>query len=165
MRLRRYRRRQRGNRRVRDLDVVSSGIAARRALTQHPRQRLPAGVIAVRIQQMMPEPLEVRFREFLVRVREGHGGIQPDAGHTCQHLIRDPHPGQLPVPRHRLPPGVPARRVRCGSQLPRRPRAALCDLLQRPVRRRHRRDLPERLLLISQHPEITDRPGTISDHA
>ena len=46
------RRRQRRDRRVGDRDVISSGIAARRALAQHPRQRLPAGVIAERQQRM-----------------------------------------------------------------------------------------------------------------
>ena len=88
------------------------------------------------------------------------------AGHASQHLVRDPHPRQLPVPSPPAPKrtGAP-RSLRQSVPAPSAPRAALRDLPQRPVFGRHRRDLPERLLLISQHPAITDRPGTISDHA
>ncbi len=69
------------------------------------------------------------------------------------------------VPRHDLRPRMPARGANGSGQLLLRPGAAPGDLLQRSVRRRHRRDLPERLRLISQHPEIADRAGAVRDRA
>jgi hypothetical protein len=45
--------RQRHDRRVCDRDMVRSGVRACRALAQHPGQRLPAGVVAVRQQRVM----------------------------------------------------------------------------------------------------------------
>jgi hypothetical protein len=59
-------RRQRGDRRVHDRDVVSSGVRACGAAAQHPGQRFPASVIAHRQQRVMAEALEVRLSEFLV---------------------------------------------------------------------------------------------------
>jgi hypothetical protein len=95
----------------------------------------------------------------------GDGRVDPDARHALQGLVRDPHPGQLAVPRHDLRPGVAARGADRGGQLLLRPGAAPGDLLQRPVRRRHRRDLPERLRLVGQHTEVADRAGTVRDRA
>ena len=82
---------------------------ARRGLKkQDPAQRPPAGVIAHRQQRMMPEPLEIRLGQLLVRVREGDRRIQPDARHSRQHPVGQAHPGQRPVPRDDLRPGGPA---------------------------------------------------------
>ena len=159
------RRRQRRDRRVHQADVIGGRVAARRALAQHPRQRLPAGVIAERQQRIMAETFEIPLGQFLLRMGGGDGRVDPDARHALQGLVRDPHPGQRAVPRHDLRPRVAARGVDGSGQLLLHPGAAPGDLLQRPVRRRHRRDLPERLRLISQHPEITDRAGTVRDRA
>ena len=93
------RRRQRRDRRVHDGDVIGGSVAARRALAQHPRQRLPAGVIAERQQRMMAETFEIPLSQFLLRMGGGDGRVDPDAGHALQGLVRDPHPGQRAVPR------------------------------------------------------------------
>ena len=95
----------------------------------------------------------------------GDGRVDPDARHPLQGLVRDPHPGQRAVPRHDLRPRIPACGADRSGQLLLRPGAAPGDLLQRPVRRRHRRDLPERLRLVGKHPEIADRAGTVRDRA
>jgi hypothetical protein len=42
-------------------------------------------------------------------MRERHGGIQPDAHRAVQHLVRQPHPGQRPVPGRDPRPRVPRR--------------------------------------------------------
>jgi hypothetical protein len=114
---------------------------------------------------MMAKALEVRLGQFLVRVGKSDGRVDPDAGHALQGLVRHPHPGQRAVPRHDLRPRVPARSVDRSGQLLLHPGAAPGDLLQRPVRGRHRRDLPERFRLVGQHPEIADRAGAVRDRA
>ena len=68
-----------------------------RAGAQHPGQRL-AGVVAVGQQRVVAEPLEIRLGSFLVAVAGHHRGIQPDAGHAVQHLVRDADAGQGAVP-------------------------------------------------------------------
>jgi len=157
------RRRQRRDRRGRQRDMVSGGVAARRAAAQHPGQRLPAGVITHRQQRMMTIAFEIRFGEFLVRMRERDGGIQPDAGHPVQRPVRQPHPRQPLLPRDDLRPRVPPRRIHRGRQPLIGPAPGAGDLLQRPPRRRHRRHQPEQLRLIGHHPEITDHPGAVRD--
>ena len=98
------RRRQRGDRRrpapagdrrwcsTRRCRGAASRPAAQPVLSQYAEQRV------------MTEPFEIRLREFLVRVRRGDGGIQPDAGHPVQGPVRDPHAGQRAVAGLDLPP-------------------------------------------------------------
>jgi hypothetical protein len=114
---------------------------------------------------MMTETYEIGLGELLVRVRERHRGIEADARHALQGLVRDLHPGQLPVPRDRLRPGEPPPGVHRGGQLPRRRVPAFRDLLQRLVHHRHRRDLPEQLALVGEDPEIAEPPRTVRDRA
>jgi hypothetical protein len=110
---------------------------------------------------MMPVTLEIRFRQFLVAVRLHHGGVKPDARHALQSPVRDPHRRQRPG----LRPRVPTRPVHCRHHLPPDPAAAGRGLLQRPPRRRDRRDWAEQLPLVAHHPEIADHPGTVRDRA
>ena len=145
--------------------MVRGRVRPGRAAAQHPGQRLPAGVIAHRQQRVMAVALEVGLRELLVRVRERHGGIQPDAGDTIQGPVRQPHPGQRAVPGYDLRPRVPPCRIHRRRDPLVRPRPAARDLLQRPPRRRHRRHQPEQLPLIGHHPEIGDHPGAVRDRA
>jgi hypothetical protein len=145
--------------------MVRGGIRPGRPAAQHPGQRLPAGVIAYRQQRVMAIAFEIRLREFLVRMRERHGGIQPDAGHAIQGPVRQPHPRQRAMPGRDLHPRVTAGRVHRRRDPPVRPRPATGDLLQRPPRRRHRRHQPEQLPLIAHHPEIGDHPGAVRDRA
>jgi len=95
------------------------------------------------------------------RVRGHHGRVQPDAGHPVQRLVRDPHRRE----RAGLRPRVPPRPAHCGGEPALRPVPADGDLLQRPPRRRHRRDRPEQLPLVAHHPEIGDNPRPVRDRA
>jgi hypothetical protein len=58
------RRRQRRDRGVRDLDMIGGRAAARRALAQHPPQRLTAGVITEGQQRIMAETFEIPLSQF-----------------------------------------------------------------------------------------------------
>jgi hypothetical protein len=54
-------RRDRGDRRGQQLQVVRGGIRSGRAAAQHPGQRFPAGVIAHRQQRVMAVTFEIRL--------------------------------------------------------------------------------------------------------
>ena len=152
--------RERGDRLAEQPQVISGRVAAGRAGTEHPGQRL-ARVIAGREQWMMPVAFEVRFRQFLVAVRLHDGRVQADARHALQDPVRNPDRRQRPGLRPHMPP----RLVHRGGELAAGPLAAGRGLLQRPPRRRDRRDRAEDLLLVGHHPEITDHPGPVRDRA
>jgi hypothetical protein len=98
-------------------------------------------------------------------MRDGDGGIEPDADHAVQDPVRQPHPGQRAVPGHDLRPRVPPGRAHRRSDPLVSARPAIGDLLQRPPRGRHRCHQAEQLPLVRHHPEIGDHPGTVRDRA
>jgi hypothetical protein len=157
-------RRDRRDRILQYLQVIRGSVRPGRAWPQHPRQRL-ARVITGGQQRMMPESFEIRLSQFLVRVRVHHGGVQPDAGDPGQLPVRHLHRRQLAMPGGDLGPGMPPCPVHRRGHLAPGPHPAAGDLLQRPPRRRHGRDLPEHLFLVTHHPEIADRPGAVGDRA
>jgi hypothetical protein len=111
--------RQRRDRGIQDLDVIGGRVAARRALAQHPRQRLPAGVIAEGQQRIMAVSFEIPFGQFLVRMGESDGRVDPDAGHALQGLVRHPHPRSWPMRRFDRPAASSRRisRLAAGQRL------------------------------------------------
>ena len=100
------------------------------------------------------------------------------ASHACSGTIRSAVLSRLPssqpacpVPSRRTGGSAPACAHACRRALFTAAATLRCpvpgagDLLQRPPRRRHRRDLPEQLPLIAHHPEIADHPGAVGDRA
>ena len=113
----------------------------------------------------MPEALEIRLRQLLIRMRRGDRGIQPDAGHALQDLIGDPHAGQGAVTGFNGCPGLAAGSVHRPGDPGQGPRAARGDLIERPPRRGHRGDQAEQLFLVGQHPEVADHLAAVRDRA
>jgi len=146
------------------LGVIGGGVAAGAALAHHPGQRL-ARIVTVRQQWVMSEPLEIRLRQLFVRMRRGDGCVQPDARHLLQHPVGHPDAGHLPVPGRYPRPCLPPGRVHRAANPPQRLIPSRCDLVQRPPRRRHRRDQAEQVLLVAHHPEIADHLRPVSDRA
>ena len=157
-------RRQRRDRVTENLQVISGRVRPGAAPAHHPGQRL-TGVIAVPQQRVMPEALEIRLRQLLIRMRRDDRGVQPDAGHALQDLIRDPHAGQGAVAGLNRRPRLAAGAVHRPGDPGQRPRAARGDLIERPPRRGHRGDQAEQLFLVGQHPEVADHLAAISDRA
>ena len=156
------RRRQRGDRRLQDLQVIGHRVAPRTAAAQHPGQWL-AGVVAVGQQRMVAKTLVVRLCQFLVRVRRSDSGIQPDARHPLQHPVRHRHPGQGAMAGHDLRPRPAPGGVHRRGDPRQHPPATTGDLLQRPPARGNRSDQPEQLVLVAHHPEIADHLGAVRD--
>ena len=94
-----------------------------------------------------------------------HRGVQPDAGHPVQRLVRDPHAGQLPVPGRDARPRRAAGGVHRRGDAPCCPRPAGRDLAQCPPGGRHRGDQAEQLALVADHPEVADRLAAVGDRA
>lgn len=65
---------------------------------QHPGQRL-ARAIAIGRQRMMAVSLEVRLSALLVTMRGDDRGVETDARHAAEGLVRDPDAGQGAMPR------------------------------------------------------------------
>ena len=72
-------------------EVISGGVRPGAAWAQHPGQRL-GGVVAVAQQRVQAKSLEIGLCTFLVGMAGHHAGIEPDAHHALDHLVRDPHP-------------------------------------------------------------------------
>ena len=87
--------------------MIGGGVRSGAAAAHHPGQGF-TGVIAVPEQGMMPKALEIRLRQLLIGMRRGDRGIEPDAGHSLQDLIGDPHAGQGAVPGLGRCPGLAA---------------------------------------------------------
>jgi len=94
-----------------------------------------------------------------------HAGIQLDAGHTLQHLVRDADTGQAAVPGGGRGPRPAAGGVHRGGDPAQCPPPAAGDLIQRPPRRGHRGNQAKQLLLVTDHPEIADHLSGVSDRS
>jgi hypothetical protein len=92
----RTRRRTPGRGRASALPEVTSSasLTSSDALTHHERHHVA-------------QPLEVGFGSFLAAVAGHHAGIEPDAGHPVQHLVRDPDAGQGGIDRGSDPAWCP----------------------------------------------------------
>ena len=90
--------------------MIGGGVRAGAARAQHPGQRL-RGVVAVSQQRVMAEPFVIRLGPFLLRARRGERGIQPDADHPLDLLVRDRDAGNGAMAYRDARPCLPAGRV------------------------------------------------------
>ena len=104
------------------------------------------------------QAVEIRPRTFLIRMRRGDGGVQPDPDDAVQHLVRDPDAGDAPVADLDLRPGPAPGRVHRGGHPGRGPLAPGGDLIQCTPAGSHRRDRAEQLpAVMDQHPRRGQR--------
>jgi hypothetical protein len=137
-------------------------------LPVEPGRSIPASASVVLSQYASsgwsPNPLKLGSAPLLTGMAGHHAGIQPDADHALQYLVRHPPPrdGAVPGLDHR--PGAAGGVDRPGDPgLHARPAGG--DLAQRPPRCGHRRDQAMYLPLVSYDPEVADHLRAIRDHA
>jgi hypothetical protein len=152
----------RGDRLVQDLQVIGGGVRAGAARAQHPGQRL-SGVVAVSQQGVMAEPFVIGLGSFLLRARRGDSGIQPDADHPPDLLVRDRDAGDRAVAALDARPCMPAGRVDGPGYPGLRLRAAGRDLVQRPPGSGHRGDRPGHFTQATEDREIADHHRAAGD--